>query len=76
MRARTGEIELDGDDVRGLTIHLAERVMAAAGAGEVYASWATRELLADSPIVFVDRGLHELRGLAEQRRLYVVDPSG
>ena len=72
----TGEIELDGDDVRGLTVHLAERVMASAGQGEVYASWATRELLADSPISFADRGLHELRGLAEQRRLYVVEPSG
>jgi class 3 adenylate cyclase len=50
--------------------------MASAGPGEVYASWATRELLADSPIAFADRGPHELRGLAEQRRLYVVDPSG
>jgi len=72
----TGEIELDGDDVRGLTVHLAERVMASAGPGELYASWATRELLAGSPIAFVDRGLHELRGVADQRRLYWVDPSG
>ena len=49
--------------------------MASAGPGELYASWATRELLAGSPIAFVDRGLHELRGVADQRRLYMVDPS-
>ena len=52
-------------------------VEAGAGAGEVYASWATRELLAGSAIGFTDRGLHELKGLAEKRRVYQVeaDPS-
>ncbi|MGH2384006.1 MAG: hypothetical protein ACRDGB_03000 [Candidatus Limnocylindria bacterium] len=50
--------------------------MTLAGRGEVYASWATRELLAGSPIGFVDRGLHELRGLDEKRRIYVVEDSG
>jgi class 3 adenylate cyclase len=69
----TGEIELDGDNPRGLAVHIAARVMALAGPGEVYASWATRELLAGSSIDFIDRGLHELRGLAEKRRLYVVE---
>ena len=44
-----------------------------AGPGEVLASWATRELLAGSEIGFADRGLHELRGLGEERRLYLVD---
>ena len=71
----TGEIELDGDNVRGVAVHIAARVAALADPGEVYASWATRELLAGSPIGFVDRGLHDLKGLAEQRRLYVVTRS-
>lgn len=71
----TGELELEGDDVRGLNVHIAARVMALAGAGEVYASWATRELLAGSSIGFIDRGLHELKGLADQRRLYLVESS-
>src|SRR5215208_741489 len=31
-------------------------------AGQVYASWATRELLAGSPTGFTDRGLRELKG--------------
>jgi len=69
----TGEVELEGDDVRGVTVHLAARIMALAGAGEVYASWATRELLAGSAIGFTDRGLHELKGLDEQRRVYLVE---
>jgi class 3 adenylate cyclase len=69
----TGELELEGDDVRGLTVHIAARIMALCGPGEVYASWATRELLAGSSITFVDRGLHELKGLADQRRVYLVD---
>jgi hypothetical protein len=47
----TGEIELEGSNVRGAAIH--------------YASWATRELLASSPIGFTDRGLRELKGLSE-----------
>jgi class 3 adenylate cyclase len=71
----TGEVELEGDDVRGLTVHIAARIMALAGPGEVYASWATRELLAGSSITFVDRGLHELKGLTDQRRAYLVEAS-
>ena len=70
----TGELELEGDDVRGLNVHIAARVMSLAGPGEVHASWATRELLAGSTIGFTDRGLHELKGLADQRRVYLVEP--
>jgi class 3 adenylate cyclase len=71
----SGEIELEGSNVRGLTVHIAARIMALAGPGDVFASWATRELLSGSPITFVDRGLHELRGLSEARRVYLVEPS-
>ena len=42
------------------------------GPGEVYASWATRELLAGSDIGFTDRGRQELKGLSEERRVYLV----
>jgi class 3 adenylate cyclase len=69
----TGELELQGGSVRGLTVHIAARIMGLAGSGEVYASWATRELLADSSITFVDRGQHELKGLSEARRVYLVE---
>jgi class 3 adenylate cyclase len=71
----TGEIEQEGGDVRGVGIHIAARIMALAGPGQIYASWATRELLAGSPIDFADRGLHELKGLGVQRRVYEVSES-
>jgi class 3 adenylate cyclase len=69
----TGEVELEGDNVRGLAVHIAARVSALAGAGEVLASWATRELLTGSDVGFVDRGLQELKGLSGPRRVYLVD---
>ena len=62
----TGELELEGDNVRGVAVHIAARVSALAGAGEVFASWATRELLAGSDIGFIDRGLQELKGLSSR----------
>lgn len=68
----TGEIELEGGDVRGVGVHIAARIMALAGPSQIYASWATRELLVGSPITFADRGLHRLKGLAEERRVYEV----
>ncbi len=71
----TGEIELEGDNVRGVAMHITTRIAALAGPGEVYASWATRELLAGSAIGFTDRGLHALKGLSEERRVYLVEPS-
>jgi len=70
----TGEVELEGGNVRGTAIHIAARIVDLAGPGEVYASWATRELLADSLVGFTDRGLRELKGLSEERRVYLVEP--
>jgi class 3 adenylate cyclase len=69
----SGEIELEGGNVRGLTVHIAARIMALAGPGEVYASWATRELLTGSAIGFIDHGPQELKGLSETRRVYLVE---
>jgi class 3 adenylate cyclase len=71
----TGEIELEGDNVRGVGVHIAARIADLAGPGEVYASWATRELLAGSTIGFVDRGEQQLKGLSEPRQIYLVEAS-
>ena len=43
--------------------------------GQVYASWATRELLAGSPIGFMIAACPEPE-LSEGRRVYLVEPSG
>lgn len=69
----TGELELEGGNVRGLAVHIATRIAALAGPGEVYASWATRELLAGSRIGFADRGEQTLKGIDEPRRVYLVE---
>ena len=68
----TGEIELEGDNVRGVAVHIATRIADLAGPGEVYASWATRELLAGSSHRLHRPGPQALKGLSEQRRVYLV----
>jgi class 3 adenylate cyclase len=69
----TGEIEqLPSGDIRGIAVHIAARVMAAAGPGEVLVSSAVRDLVAGSGLTFDDRGMHALKGVEEERRLYAV----
>lgn len=67
----TGEVELVADDVRGLAVHEAARVMAAAGPGEIFVSKVTRDL-AGPGIAFEDRGTFELKGIPEPRQLFAV----
>ena len=66
----TGEVEVVAGDVRGLAVHVAARVMALAGPGEVYVSAGTRDLVADSGLEFVDAGIHELKGVSGPRQLF------
>jgi len=66
----TGEIDLTGDDVTGIAVHIAARVAAEAAAGETVVSRTVRDLVAGSGLRFEDRGLHELKGLPEQLHLY------
>jgi len=68
----TGECEVVGDKLAGIAVHTGARVTALAGAGEVLVSQTVRDLVAGSGIDFEDRGLHELKGLAEPRRLFAV----
>jgi class 3 adenylate cyclase/pimeloyl-ACP methyl ester carboxylesterase len=72
MRAgvHAGEIELQGDDVAGLNVHIAARVSALAGAREVLVSTTVVDLVAGSPFVFEDRGPHELKGVQGARQLW------
>jgi pimeloyl-ACP methyl ester carboxylesterase len=68
----TGECELSGDAVRGIAVHTGARVAAMAGAGEVLVSGTVKDLVAGSGIEFTDRGLHELKGIPGEWRLYAV----
>lgn len=68
----TGEIEVIGDDAGGIALHVASRVVAEAGAGEVLATNTVRELCAGSGLSFSDRGLRDLAGLPEPVRVFSV----
>jgi class 3 adenylate cyclase len=68
----TGEIERRGDDVAGIAVHLAQRVMDTAMPGEVLVSRTVVDLVAGSGIEFVDRGEHQLRGIPGSWRLHAV----
>ncbi len=65
-----GEVEVVGDRVRGLAVHEAARIAAAARPGEILTSQTTRDLASGTGLAFEDRGLHELKGIAEARRLF------
>lgn len=68
----TGEVELVPEDVRGVAVHLASRIMNEAGPGEVLVSGVTRELLAGSHVQFASRGMHRLKGIEGERELFAV----
>jgi class 3 adenylate cyclase len=68
----TGEAELREDDVAGIAVHIAARVMAEAGPGEVLASSTVKDLVIGSGLRFADRGSHELRGIDDEWRLFAV----
>ena len=68
----TGEVEVVGDNLAGIAVHTGARVAALAGPGEVLVSSTVRDLVAGSGIEFEGRGLHELKGLDEPRRLFAV----
>jgi class 3 adenylate cyclase len=59
----TGEVEWVGEDLRGIAVHAAARIMALGGASEVLASGVTRALAEGATLRFVDRGRHDLKGL-------------
>jgi class 3 adenylate cyclase/pimeloyl-ACP methyl ester carboxylesterase len=69
----TGECELIAGDVAGIAVHIGARVMGCAVAGEVLASSTVRDLVVGSGLRFSDRGLHELKGVPDEWRLYALE---
>ena len=68
----TGEVELVGDGVQGLAVHVGARVGALAGPSEVLVSSTVKDLVAGSGLFFEDAGEHELKGVPDRWRLYRV----
>jgi class 3 adenylate cyclase len=69
----TGEIEVRGDDVAGVAVHIGARVSALAGPGEILVSGSVPPLVAGSGIGFVDRGERELKGIPGSWKLFHVE---
>jgi class 3 adenylate cyclase len=72
----TGEIELAGDRAGGIAVHIGARVAGHAGAGEVLVSSTVRDLVAGSGLVFEDRGVHALKGVPGEWRLFAATSHG
>ena len=68
----TGEIELRGEDVGGMSVHLAARVMANAGGGEVLTTRTVKDLTTGSGLAFNARGARTMKGVPEPWELYSV----
>jgi class 3 adenylate cyclase len=72
----TGECELLDGGVAGIAVHTGARVAAEAAPGEVLVSSTVKDLVAGSGIAFQDRGLHELKGIPGDWRLYAAIDDG
>jgi class 3 adenylate cyclase len=72
----TGEVEvIDDDDVGGIAVHIAARIGALAGPGEVLVSSTVKELVTGSGTTFTDRGERDLKGIPDRWRIFAVAPS-
>ena len=70
----TGEIEVKGDDIAGIAVHIAARVASLADGGQVLVSSTVRDLVAGSGLAFAEWGVQALKGVPEPLRLYAVEP--
>ena len=68
----SGEVEQRGEDIGGIAVHLAARVLEQAGPNELLTSSAVPLLVAGSGIEFEDRGDYELKGVPGTWRLFAV----
>ena len=66
----TGECELLGEDIGGIAVHIAARVLAQAGPGELLCSRTVKDLVAGAGFAFTDRGSYRLKGVPEPWQLF------
>jgi class 3 adenylate cyclase len=68
----TGEVEVRGNDVGGIAVHIGARVASLAGPSEVLVSRTVTDLVAGSGIEFDKRGAHTLKGVPGEWHLFSV----
>jgi len=69
-----GEVEVRGEDIGGIAVHIGSRVAALAHPGEVLVSSTVKDLVAGSGLRFEDRGAHALKGVPGEWRLFALAP--
>ena len=69
----TGECELADEKVSGIAVHIGARIVAKADPGEVLVSGTVKDLVVGSGISFRDRGVHGLKGVPGEWRLFAVE---
>ena len=70
----SGEIELRGNDIGGIAVHIGARIAALAGAHEILVSRTVKDLVAGSGIEFEDRGMHSLKGVPDEWQVLAAHP--
>jgi class 3 adenylate cyclase len=70
----TGEVEIMGEGIGGIAVHIGARVAATAGSGEILVSSTVRDLVAGSGLAFEDRGSHRFKGVADEWHLFAAVP--
>ena len=72
----TGECDRRGEDLAGIAVNVAARIVAHAGAGEIVVSGTVKELVLGSGIEFTDRGTHTLKGVPDEWHLFAATGDG
>ena len=67
------ECEAMGDKISGIAVHIGARVVGQAGPGEILVSSTVKDLVAGSSLRFVDHGVHALKGVPGEWRLFAVE---
>jgi streptogramin lyase len=68
-----GEVEVMGGKVGGIAVHAASRVLSLAKPGQIYVTGIVHDVVAGSDIRFADEGVHELRGVPGEWRIFAVE---
>jgi pimeloyl-ACP methyl ester carboxylesterase/class 3 adenylate cyclase len=66
----TGECEIIGEKLGGIAVHTGSRVAGKAEPGEILVSQTVKDLVAGSGLQFAERGVHSLKGVPGEWRLY------
>ena len=72
----TGEVDLVGEDIAGISVQITDRVAALARPAEILVSRTVKDLVTGSGITFAEIGSHALNGTSDEWSLFAVTGFG